>query len=168
MTELPASSTHQYPKPEPKPPDSILTWGVDLETNYFTNGLTPWLSNPPINETEAPLSELGHFADNTYKLGALILPDYEAQLSEFAIVAFPNNITERLNDGLRRYLGTPGNTGEDWDEHKRVWQTDKDTRHSESSEVRSWKGSLARDEGWSWDLLTDQYDAYIHIFFADT
>ena len=96
-----------------------------------------------------------------YKLGSLFLPDYEAQLSEFATVAFPKGTTERLKDGLKRYLDTTTeDTRKDWDEYKRVWQTDKDTRHSDSSEVESWRGSLARDEGWSWDLLTDQYDLF--------
>lgn len=138
------------------PLDSLIhTWGVDLKTNHFLDGLTSWHANTPIDESVPPLSVLGQSADDIYKLGPLDITDYTAQLSELATVAFPKHVTERLQEGLKRYLGGEAERGESWDVKKKVWQTDRNTRHSESDEVASWKGGKTRDEGWEWELLTD-------------
>lgn len=72
-------------------------------------------------------------------------------------MAFPKTITQSIRSGLSRYLGTSEERRESWDSKKNVWQTDKDTRHSDSAEVGSWKGGQARDADWTWDLLTDPY-----------
>lgn len=145
---------HSPDEHEPElPSEPIQIWGVDLETKQLLEGLTTWPPNPPIDEIMTPLSSLGHFADNIYKLGPLTLPEYTDQLDEFVNVAFPEQLVG-LQDGLRG-LREANVTGESWDVEKKIWQTDKDTRHSDSAEVSTWKGPLAKHDGWNWEMLTD-------------
>ena len=161
-SDMTDSSLHPSPTineagPEARPPDPELieTWGVNLKINHFRDGLTPWPHNPSIDESSSPLSTLGHFADNIYKLGPLSLAEYTAQLTEFATVAFPKDMARILRDSLETFLERAG-IKKGWDLEKNVWQTAKDSRHTESSEVASWKDGKARDEGWKWELLSDQ------------
>ena len=153
-TIVAAPPPEAIPTPEQLPAYQSEAWGVRLKTNHFLDGLTPWPPNPPIDDSVPPLSSLGYFADNIYKLGPLTLPEYTAQLLEFSEVAFPKHVTERLKNGLN-ILGNAAERGGDWDANKRIWQTDKSTRHTDSQEVTSWRGGMAQDDGWRWALLTD-------------
>ncbi len=156
MTSLSSTTPHIEPDlgVDIAPPSSIQTWGLNLKTNHLLDGLTPWPPNPTINGSDSPLSSLGHFADNVYKLGPLMVPEYTDQLFAFTTAAFPKALGARLKNALSRYMSGE-DMGESWDTNKNVWQTDKNTRHSDSSEVGSWKNGKAKDEGWKWDLLTD-------------
>jgi alpha 1,6-mannosyltransferase len=107
-----------------------------------------------IDEETPPLSELGHFADNIYKLGPLTMKDYAAQLLEFVELAFPKKVAAAMRGDVTRYLEQPSG-GVRWDKEKYIWQTDKDERHAESVEVESWNKGQAGNEGWEWDLVTD-------------
>jgi alpha 1,6-mannosyltransferase len=141
----------------------IQTWGLDLSSDKLLAGLAPWPENPPYDaENTAPLSSLGHFADNIYKIGPITLAEYTAQLTEFASVAFPDKIKQKLLQGLSAALST---TSEDsktrsslanWRSVKKIWQTDKDSSLKDSAEVQSWRRGKAFDEGWDWSLMTDK------------
>ena len=153
-----------YP-PLPKGAD-LERWGLDLTSDKLLAGLSSWPPNPPIDESQPALSELGHFADNIYKLGPLDMEGYAKQLYQFAEVAFPRDIAKELKQDMERYLpvqhkdGTFGEIGgeaEDWDSNKIIWQTDKDERHLQSAQVQSWKSGSVKDEGWKWDLVSDPY-----------
>lgn len=139
------------------PQDPIYNWGLDLASDKLLAGLQPWPPNPPQDETIPALSDLGHFADNIYNIGPLDIPSYREKLDEFAQVAFPKNMMEQVMAGLARYMGTDEERQgrAEWAGEKNVWQTDKDTRFSQSAEVASWKRGSAKDEGWKYDLFTD-------------
>ncbi|EIW69886.1 hypothetical protein TREMEDRAFT_61657 [Tremella mesenterica DSM 1558] len=150
-----------YPIPSP----DLSLWGLDLRSDRLLAGISPWPPNPAVEESQPALSSLGHFADNIYKHGPLDLETYSTQLREFAEVAFPRNIAEELKKGIEMYLGegrgdkeidenVPG--PEAWDKQKFMWQTDKDERREQSVTVASWTGRTMKDEGWNWELMTDQ------------
>lgn len=131
-------------------------WGTDIPVDALLNGLPPWPSNPPIDESTTPLSPLGHFADNLYNLGPTTLPDYAASLDIFAESTFPNIVAERLKAGLAVFLGgVDGRTS--WDIEKNIWQIDKDRSKDGNMQVRSWSNGLATDERWKWELMTDEW-----------
>ncbi|OCF33591.1 hypothetical protein I316_04664 [Kwoniella heveanensis BCC8398] len=151
-------------------------WGLSLSSSSFLAGLRPWPANPPVEEDAQPLSSLGLKADGVYNLGPVALGDYIQQMKEFAEVAFPATIAQKLVKGIEYHLESKtadqfgGKEAADsadvqhrqWDSKKTIWQTDKDSRHAGSAEVQSWKDGKARDEGWYWDLLTD-HDADVWI-----
>ncbi|ORY35864.1 hypothetical protein BCR39DRAFT_563283 [Naematelia encephala] len=150
---------------QPSDPDPLGKWGLDLRADRFLGGITPWPPNPPIDQDSPALSSLGHFADNVYKIGHTDFESYRSAMLEFAQIAFPNKIKDQLIDGLDKYLGTePGWQGgqgkkiqtEDWDKNKRVWQTDKDTKQTDTKEVATWRDGEAKREGWEWELMTDK------------
>jgi alpha 1,6-mannosyltransferase len=140
--------------PAHAPPAPLASWGLKLDSSKLLAGLSPWLSNPDVDESVEPLSVLGHFADNIYKLGPLSMADYRAQLLEFVDVAFPKGIKTGMKEDVARFLEEPLG-GAAWDSEKSIWQTDKDNRHAESREVGTWKSGQAQNEGWKWDLETD-------------
>jgi len=152
----PTTTTVHHPNwPDLTPPTPIQTWGVSLSADNLLAGLTPWPPNPPF-EDQPPLSDLGHFADNTYKLGPLTLMDYHAQLTEFIDVALPKGIRKHYHQQLDRYLvGENKRNYEKWDEVKSIWQTDKDEGRAQSKPVLTWRQGLAKDEGWEWEMVTD-------------
>jgi len=143
--------------PDLTPPTPIQTWGVSLSADNLMGGLSPWPPNPPF-EDQPPLSDLGHFADSTYKLGPLTLPEYSAQMREFIDVALPKSIRKKHHDELERYLPGGGKRApEKWDVVKNVWQTDKDDGRVEDRMVKTWREGGARDEGWQWEMVTDEW-----------
>ena len=115
----------------------------------------PWPPNPPF-EDQQPLSDLGHFADNTYKLGPMTLADYYAQLDQFIDVGMPKSLRKHMHQELDRYLKnndkrkTPA-----WDGVKSIWQTDKDEKKMDKVDMKSWRDGPAKEEGWSSELVTD-------------
>ncbi|KIR35769.1 alpha 1,6-mannosyltransferase [Cryptococcus deuterogattii CA1014] len=140
---------------------SSRKWGLDLSSAKLLNGLAPWPSNPPINESAEALSVLGHFADDVYNYGPDTIEEYRKHLRTFIDVGWPKKLKEVLTKGLDRFTMSDAGPVEgeegywDWDREKYVWQTDKDLRHAESEEVASWKDWRMDQEGWKWDLLTD-------------
>ena len=130
---------------------TLSLWGLNLASDKLLAGLRPWPSNPPIDESIPPLSSLGHFADNSYNTGPLTLDDYRDQLLEFVNVAFPKSVKPAMEESVARFLNSTKR--EDWDNHKVIWQTDKDEGHAESAEVATWKGRYV--EAWKHDLVTD-------------
>ncbi|KAK4688270.1 hypothetical protein P7C73_g1849, partial [Tremellales sp. Uapishka_1] len=145
-----AGQSTAHPSPEP-----LSSWGRDLSSSDLLDGLSPWPPNPAFQEDEPALSTLGHFADDIYNLGPLDLESYNASLSTFISLAFPEDLQEGLQRGLSRYLA--GGQTEDWDVAKNIWQTDKtEERYGESQEVVSWKDGRGTSEGWKWDLLSDR------------
>ena len=171
-----SEESHHPNWPDLTPPTPIQTWGVDLSSSQFLSGISPWPQNPPTDPDSPPLSSLGHFADEIYLLGPMTRDGYTAQLYEFATVAFPPDIAEKLKRALHRYLGSSsgldasrdgggGGGGvnveigvqvDSWNGNKNVWQTDKDASLTRGSELTSWRYGQAQDEGWQWDLLTDK------------
>ncbi|KIR51471.1 alpha 1,6-mannosyltransferase [Cryptococcus gattii Ru294] len=140
---------------------SSRKWGLDLSPAKLLNGLAPWPSNPPINESAEALSVLGHFADDVYNYGPDTIEEYRKHLRTFIDVGWPKELEEVLTKGLDRFTMSDAGPVEgeegywDWDREKYVWQTDKDLRHVESEEVASWKDWRMDQERWKWDLLTD-------------
>lgn len=141
---------------------SSRKWGLDLSPAKLLNGLAPWPSNPPINESAEALSVLGHFADDVYNYGPDTIEEYRKHLRTFIDVGWPKELKEVLTKGLDRFTMSDAGPVEgeegywDWDREKYVWQTDKDLRHVESEEVASWKDWRMDQERWKWDLLTDE------------
>lgn len=89
-------------------------------------------------------------------MGPTHLPDYVAALDIFAASSFPHEVAQKLKFGLAVYLaGVNGQTP--WDSEKYIWQTDKDHGKKSNWEVRSWSAGQAQNEGWKWDLLSDEY-----------
>jgi alpha 1,6-mannosyltransferase len=148
-----ATVTAPYDMSPPKP---IETWGLDMTSSHLLAGLSPWPKNPPLEDNQPALSSLGHFADNVYDFGPMDMTSYRTALEEFADVAFPRKISEKLKDGLDRYLSRERGNATGWRADKYVWQTDKDTHLQDTREVGSWKSGKAIDEGWTWELLTDK------------
>jgi hypothetical protein len=98
---------------------------------------------------------LGHFADNLYDLGSTYIPDFAASLDIFADSSFPHEVAQKLKFGLAVHLG--GVDGmKAWDSEKNIWQTDKDRGKEGDTEVMSWRSEMTRNQGWKWDLLTDE------------
>ena len=140
----------------------IQTWGSDLSSERLLAGLSPWPSNPPIPEDQPPLSSLGRLADEVYKFGPLTLPDYVRQLLEFVDIALPAQLASAARSEVETYLrssldenGPGGAALSKWDGVKRIWQTDKDEGMSDDFNVKSWRGSEVRKEGWKWELVSD-------------
>ncbi|ODN86100.1 hypothetical protein L198_07393 [Cryptococcus wingfieldii CBS 7118] len=172
----PSSSSSSSPSPtasSDKDPNHVLShaekmaaqgkikpqsWGLDLNPDHLTAGLSPWPAKPEVNESKEPLSVLGHFADGIYDYGPEGKEEYARVMREFVKIAFPKAAHTVLLKGLDHFLGDSSEEGGDWawDKEKFVWQTDKDGRRLESPEVKSWRGWKTKNEKWEWDLLTDK------------
>lgn len=150
---LPVSAKHS-PPPNRPPLTALQKWGLDLSSGKLLAGLAPWPHNPPIEETTQPLSSLGHFADDLYKLGPITLPEYHAQLAGFIDVAFPKSLRKEFSDALDEYT-RDGEGKQAWDVQKIIWQTDKDESRKNDRRVKSWSEGQAQNEGWKYELVTD-------------
>lgn len=153
MSSPSASIAHGIPPKQP-PLTDLQKWGLDLSSEHLLSGISPWPTNPPIEEDAQPLSSLGHFADNLYKLGAITLPEYHAQLAEFIHVAFPRVLRKELENALEAYT-TDGAGRQAWDVQKIIWQTDKDESRKDDRTVRSWSAGQAQGQGWQYEMVTD-------------
>ncbi|TYJ52494.1 hypothetical protein B9479_006888 [Cryptococcus floricola] len=142
------------------------SWGLDLNPDHLTAGLSPWPQKPQVNESKEPLSVLGHFADRIYDYGPVGKEEYSRVMREFVKVAFPKAAHTVLLSGLDHFLdsSSPSSSSSSssseegdwaWDKEKFIWQTDKDDQRSDSPEVKSWRDWKTTNEKWEWDLLTD-------------
>lgn len=136
------------------PSVDIYKWGLSSNSSELLDGLKPWPTQAKYPESIEPLSPLGNTADEVYNMGYGEVSEMAAQLDVFISKAFPDAMQGTLKSSMARYFAGIGSK-DSWDKEKNIWQTDKNRKKEETSEVSSWKKGQALEERWNWEMIDE-------------